>query len=187
MKTSSYFTATALTAALFATGVLAQTSTPTPTPTPAAPPAVIMPATPNEIIYLPRLPEPTELTNAAAAQGITVQQIAQSSGQVTVVYRYADGQMHTVAYQLLPTAGSAPATATAPVAVAGVPAAPSTVVYAAPAAVYPAPYYYYDPFYYPWPWYGPVSFRIGLGYSFRHFGGGYGFRHFGGGRGFRHR
>jgi len=183
MKTSSYFTVAALTAALFATGVLAQTSNPTPTP--AAPPAVVVSATPNEIIYLPRLPEPTELTNAASAQGITVQQIAQSSGQVTVIYRYADGQTHTVAYQLLPTAGSAPAAA--PAAVTGIPAAPATVVYAAPAAVYPAPYYYYDPFYYPWPWFGPVSFRVGLGYSFHRFGGGYGFRHFGRGRGFHHR
>ncbi|HUJ44185.1 MAG TPA: hypothetical protein VLW52_11305 [Opitutaceae bacterium] len=182
MKTKSLFTAVVLAAALFATGAIAQTNNPTPAP--AAPLAVAVTPTPNEIIYLPRLPEPAELTNAAAAQGITVQQIAQSSVQVMVVYRYADGQTHTVAYQLLPVAGSAPATTGVP----AVPGTPSTVVYAAPAAVYTEPpYYYYDPFYYPWPWFGPVSFRVGFGYSFHHFGGGYGFRHFGGGYGFHHR
>jgi hypothetical protein len=178
MKTNPVFTAVVLATALFATGAVAQTNNQTPAP--AAPSAVAVVPTPNEIIYIPRLPDPAELTNAAAAQGITVERIAQTSAQVTVIYRYADGQTHTVAYQLLPAAGSAPmATATA---VTAVPAATTTVVYAAPAPSY----YYYDPFYYPWPWYGPVSFRVGLGYSYYHFGGGYGFRHFGGGPGFHH-
>ena len=188
MKTNPIFTAAVLATALFATGAVAQTNNQTPVP--AAPAAPAMVPTPNEIIYIPRLPDPAELTNAAAAQGITIERIAQTSAQVTVVYRYADGQIHTVAYQLLPAAGSAPAVAST--VVNAVPAAPTTVVYAAPTPAY----YYYDPFYYPWPWYGPVSFNVGFGYGyyrfgggpgFHHFGGGPGFRYFGGGRGFRHR
>jgi hypothetical protein len=181
MKTNPIFSAVVLATALFATGAVAQTDNQTPVP--AAPAAPAMVPTPNEIIYIPRLPDPAELTNAAAAQGITVERIAQTGAQVTVIYRYADGQVHTVAYQLLPAAGSAPAIGSAPAtAMTAVPAATTTVVYAAPTPAY----YYYDPFYYPWPWYGPVSFRIGLGYSYYHFGGGSGFRHSGGGSGFRH-
>jgi hypothetical protein len=53
------------------------------------------------------------------------------------------------------------------------------VVYATP-----APAYYYDPFYSPWPWFAPVAFDIGMGYSYHYYGGGRGFRH-GGGYGFR--
>lgn len=190
MKTNSLFIAVVLATAVFAGGAVAQTDNQAPAP--AAPSAALVP-TPNEVIYLPRLPEPTELTNAAAAQGITVQQIAQTSAQVTVVYKYADGQTHTTAYQLLPVASNAPMTTIA--AAPTVAGAPTTVVYATPAPVYVTPgYYYYDPFYDPWPWFGPVSFRVGLGYGFhnfgggfRHFGGGSGFRHFGGGGGFHHR
>jgi hypothetical protein len=176
MKKNPIFTAVVLATALFATGAIAQTNNETPVP--AAPAAPAMAPTPNEIIYIPRLPDPAELTNAAAAQGITVERIAQTSAQVTVVYRYADGQVHTVAYQLLPAAGGAPTAAGT--VMTTVPAAPTTVVYAAPSPAY----YYYDPFYYPWSWYGPLSLRIGLGYGYYHFGGGY--RHFGGGRGFYH-
>jgi hypothetical protein len=189
MKTNVMLAAAVFATAFFATGAAAQTTAPTvsqiPPPTAVVSPASPMP-TPNSIIYIPRLPTPAELSNAAAVQGLSIEKMEQTGDHITVLYRYADGQFNTVAYQLLPTPGAGgPAPAT-PAAV--VPAATTTVVYPAPS------YYYYDPFYYPWPWpwFGPVSFRVGVGYGYGHFRGGYigaghGFRHHGGGHGFRHR
>ena len=150
----------------------------------AVSPAAPMPA-PDQVIYIPRLPSPAELTSAAVAQGLTIEKIAQTSAQVAVVYRRADGQVSTVAYQLLPAAGSA---STAPAATATFVPAPATAMYVptpAPAVVYaaPEPVYYYDPFYYPWPWFSPVSLDIGIGYGFHYFGGGRGFRYYNGGHG----
>ncbi len=189
MKTNVMFTAAVFATAFFATGAAAQTTAPTvsqtPPPIAAVSPASPMP-TPNSIIYIPRLPTPVELSNVAAAQGLSIEKMEQTVDHITVVYRYADGQINTVAYQLLPTAGAgtpAPAATTTVV-----PAATTTVVYPVPS------YYYYDPFYYPWawPWFGPVSFHVGVGYSYGHFRGGpvgvgRGYRHSGGGHGFRHR
>jgi hypothetical protein len=153
-------------AAFLTEGALAQTATLTSMPTTPAP-VVVTAATPapSQVIYSPRLPSPAELTNAAAAQGITVQKIDQTSSQITVVYQYANGQTTTVAYQLLPAAGTTPTQTyveSAP---------PPTVVYAPP----PQVVYYesYGPRYYPAFWYPPVSLRLGFGYGFR---GGFGFR-----------
>jgi uncharacterized membrane protein YgcG len=118
-----------------------------------------MPA-PNQIIYLPQLPSPASLVNVAAAQGLSVEQISQTSSQIIVVYKYGNGQTNTVCYQLLSTAGAAPvAAAAAPVVVP----AQTAVIYSTP-----APAYYCDPYYYPWPWFGPVA--VGLDFGFR---GGY--------------
>ena len=189
MKTNSIITAVVFTTTLFATGAVAQTTAQaagSPVGQTPPPPAIVSPASPmpapNSIIYIPRLPTPAELSNAAAAQGLTIAKMEQTSDHITVVYQYANGQINTISYQLLSAAGVVPAPgAPAPaVATAVVPAYTTTVVYP------DSGYYYYDPFYYPWgwPWYGPVSLSLGFGYNYGHFGGG----HFwGGGPGFRHR
>ena len=167
MKTNPCFAAVVLSTAFLASGAVAQTSDQTPPPAATATVSSPTPA-PNTIIYIPQLPNPTELANAAAAQGLVIEKIVQTSAQIIVVYKYANGQINTVAYQLLPVAGTAPATTT-------------TVVYASPApAYYYEPYPYYDP----WPWFAPVAFSVGIGYhggwgshgGWGHHGG-YGFRH----------
>lgn len=166
---------TAVVAASFLTGLHAQESAPVAAPTSPAPavaapaPAVAAPA-PNQVIYSPRLPSAAELTNAAAAQGVSVERIDQTNTQITVTYRYSNGQANTVAYQLLP-ATSTPA----PQQQTVVQTAP------APAVVYTQPprvVYYEEPVYYPryyYPYYPPVSLSFGFGY--RHFGGGGFHRH----------
>jgi hypothetical protein len=178
MKTNPFFTAVVLTTAFLAPGAVAQTSTPTTPPAATATVASPMP-TPNTIVYIPQLPNPTELANAAAAQGLAIEKIVQTSAQIIVVYKYGNGQTNTVAYQLLPVAGAAPTVPVPAATTTVVPAATTTVVYASP-----APAYYYDPYpyYYPWSWFAPVSFSVGIGYGYH---GGYGFR--GGYYGFRHR
>ncbi len=186
MKTNMLFTAAVLATALFAAGAAAQPAasmdSQNPPPTAAVSPASPMPA-PNSVIYIPRLPTPVELSNVAAAQGLSIEKMEQTSDHITVVYRYANGQTNTVAYQLLPTPGAT----TAPAAATVVPAATTTVVYPQPAY-----YYYADPYYYPWgwPWFAPVSIGIGFGHFYGgHFGGHYS-GHFGGhygGPGFHHR
>lgn len=142
-------------------------------------PQVVMQAqapAPNQVIYSPRLPSPTELTNVAAAQGLTVEQISQTATQVTAVYRYPNGQTNTVAYQLLPTS-SAPASTTVVV-----PGQPTTVIYdQTPRVIYYDRYDYWPRYYYP-----PVSLSLGFGYSGGwgrggHWGGG----HYGGGHRWR--
>jgi hypothetical protein len=165
MKTIPIFTAVVLTTTFLTAGAIAQTGTP-PTPSPA--PAVVpmqMPA-PNQVIYLPQLPTAAALANAATAQGVTVEQINQTSTQITVVYKFSTGQTNTICYQLLAAALNAPMPAgTAP---AAVPAA-TTVIYERG-----GPVYYYDPFYYPWPWYAPVAVSLGFGFhgGYYHGGGG---------------
>ena len=135
--------------------------------------------TPNQIVYALRLPSVPELTNAASAQGLTIEKIEQTNTQITVVYRYGNGQINAVAYLLLPTGGASanplPTPATPPPAVAYYEPAPRVVYY--------DDSYGYWPGYYPYYWYPPVSFRVGLGFNY-HYGyhGGYG----GGFRGFHH-
>jgi hypothetical protein len=170
MKTNPVFHAVVLATVLLATGASAQTASPAP-PADATPMISPMPA-PNQIIYIPQLPNPAELANAAAAQGVTVEQINQTSTQITVVYKYANGQTNTICYQLLSNAGAAPAVG----ALTGAPVTtvvPTTtnVVYATPSpAYYYYPYGYSYPYGYYYPWYAPVS--IGLGFNF-----GYGYGH----------
>lgn len=172
MKTNPILSAVVLAATFLATGAAAQTVSATP-PAEATPMVSPTPA-PNQIIYIPQLPNPAELANAAAAQGVSVQQINQTSNQITVVYKYANGQTNIICYQLLSAVGTAPAVAPAGAQVTTV--APSTtVVYASPAPAY----YYYDPYGYYWPWYGPVSIGLGFNFGYGHYYGG----HFGGYRG----
>lgn len=139
-------------------------------------PAKSTPA-PNQIVYTPRLPTAAELTSAASAQGLGVERIEQSATQMVAVYKMANGQTNTVAYQTLPPAGtSAPAmtvaTPTAPAPVYTVTAPPPAVVYEQPAPR--VVYYYDDPFYAPRVWYPPVSVSLGFGFGHVHgFGGGF--------------
>lgn len=168
MKTNPILTAIVLTTTLVTTTAFSEVATPS-TPAPAvqeaAPAPVINPTpTPNQIIYLPQLPNATALVNAAAAQGVTVEQINQTSTQITAVYKYSNGQINTICYQLLSAVAAAPLPAGA-TAVA-VPAQ-ATVIYQQP-----APVYYYDPFYYPWPWFAPVAIDLGFGFHGHHWGGG---------------
>ena len=165
MKTNPFFAAVVLSTTFLVTGAVAQTSDQTTPPAATATVASPTPA-PNAIIYIPQLPNPTELANAAAAQGLAIDKIVQTSAQIIVVYKYANGQINTVAYQLLPVAGTAPATMTTVVPATTttvVPATTATVVYASP-----APAYYYDPYpyYSPWPWFAPVAFNVGIGYGY---------------------
>src|SRR5258706_7995072 len=61
-------------------------STPAPAVTPAGAPAASQ-IVPNQIVYTPRLPSAGELSNAAAAQGLTVERIEQSATQIVAVYK----------------------------------------------------------------------------------------------------
>lgn len=160
MKTIPILIAVVLATALLTAGATAQPASPVPTEPAPATVSTQAPA-PNQIIYLPQLPTAAALANAAVAQGVTVEQINQTNTQITVVYKYSNGQTNTICYQLLSAMQTAPAPATAPTV--AVPAT-TTVVYARPA-------YYYDPFYDPWwPWFAPVSVSLGFGF---HGGGGY--------------
>jgi hypothetical protein len=163
MKTNLILQTVIFSTALLASGAAAQTVEAT-APADAAPMVNPTPV-PNQIIYLPQLPNPGELASAAAAQKISVEQINQTSTQITVVYKYANGQTNTICYQLLSAVGNAPG-----VAVPAGTAQVTTVVPATTTVVYARPgpgYYYYDPYYAsPWPWFAPVS--IGLGFDFGH-------------------
>lgn len=130
-------------------------------------PAVAAP-TPNAIVYVQSLPSPAELSKAAAAQGLSIAQINQTSDQVTVVYKSASGETNTIAYRPLSAVGAAPAAATTSqtVVVPSTPAPSTTVVYSTPV-------YTYDPYWYPgWGWYPPVAVSLGFGWH----GGGWGWR-----------
>ena len=137
---------------------------------------------PTELVYLSQLPTPASLMQTAAAEGLTVTKIDQVNGETIVTYKYPDGRINTVSYQLLP-AGEAGATATVP-ATTAVPvptAAPTTTVVYQTASpdVYYAPYYYANgPAYYPWGWYAPVGISLGFGFGHGGYHGGYrgGFR-----------
>jgi hypothetical protein len=159
--------------ALFASGALAQNVVTPTTPAPSVIPAQTQPMAapaPSQTIFSSRLPTPLELTNAAASQGLGIDRIEQTSSQVIVVYKYADGQTKAVAYQLLPGASGTAVTAAAPTVEVVAAPAPAAIYYeAAPRVIY------YDPVYYPYAygrgWYPPVSLNLGLGFGFR--GGGY--------------
>lgn len=146
-------------------------ATPT-TPAPAVAPAPLPAA--NRVIYAPRLPGAAELTNVGKAQGLSVERIDQTATQVTVVYQNANGQANTVAYELLPTATTAPVRTVVPTS------PPPAVVYEPAPRVYYydsyPPDYYYRPDY----WYPPVSLSFGFGFRGGNYHGGYGY-------GFHHR
>jgi hypothetical protein len=157
-----------------AAGASAQVTTPS-SPAPAVTSEPASSGAPNRIIYSPRLPSPTELSNVAAAQGWSIERIDQTDSQITVIYRYSNGQTSTVSYQLLGSTSTPAATTTV------VTAPPPTVIYREV-----SPYYYYrDPFYAPWGYYNPVSISLGFGYygGRGYYGGHHGFH--GGYRGHR--
>ena len=106
---------------------------------------------------------------------MAVERIEQTATQVVAIYRYANGQINTVAYQTLP-----PATGTAGTTVSAAPS--TTVIYeSSPRVVYA-----YDPFYDPF-YYSPFSVRLGVGYGYRGgYRGGFGGYHRGFGGGFHH-
>jgi hypothetical protein len=161
--------------------VVAPSPAPTqPTVTPAEPMA---PTTVNQTVYGQRLPTVDELSNAAAAQSLTVVRIEKTATQITATYRYPNGQVNTVAYLVLANGSAAPAQVVSPTS-----PPPPTIYYynTAPARVVyyddyvPAAYYYGYPRY----WYPSFSVGVGLGYR----GGGYyGGYHGGGGHGGGHR
>jgi hypothetical protein len=118
---------------------------------------------PNQTVYTAQLPTVQELTNSAAASGVTLTRVEQTTSQVTVVYQLTNGQVSVVSYQLLPAATGVTGVTTAPI----VTTPPPRVVYipTSPRVVYYDSYPAYDP----WYWYSPVSLSIGLGFH----GGGY--------------
>jgi hypothetical protein len=125
----------------------------------AAAPAPASPTPAPTVVYVQRLPSPTELLSAANAQHITVERIEQSGSQITAVYKYANGQLSTIMYMPLPANEAAAAGAPGAQAPAS-----TTVVYSTPA---PAYYPYYPAYgYYPYGWYPPVGIRLGFGFGF---------------------
>ena len=130
--------------------------------TAAAPVAAPSP-TPNQIVYTPRLPSPAELTNAATAQGLSVERLEQTATQILAVYRSSNGQLNTVAYQTLPPSGATTSASAPVVAMTSQQSAPTVVYDSAPRVVY---YDSYDPFYYPRVYYPPVSLRLGFGFGY---------------------
>lgn len=165
MKSIALLTVATCFAAVSVSAIWAQTST----ESAAIVPAAQSPA-PDQVIYSPRLPSAEELTHAASAQNRKIDRIEQTSSEVKVVYRFSNGQIETVSYQLLPAddGGSGGIPVSAPTTPP--PPPPTTTVVYAPA---PAPVYYYPDYYPWWGWYPPVSLRVGVGFGYHHGWGGY--------------
>jgi hypothetical protein len=154
--------------------VRAQTATGAPAPQAAT--------APNEVIYLPTLPTAADLIHAAAAsRGVAIQKIDQTSSQITVVYKFDNGQINTISYQLI-AAGDSGAVPVASASGVPAPATPApTVVY----QTYPGPYYYaaaapYPGYYWPDYWLAPLAVGLDIGFRGGYHGGWY---HGGGHRG----
>ncbi|MES1194823.1 MAG: hypothetical protein ABUL65_02940 [Opitutus sp.] len=131
---------------------------------------------PDRTIFSPRLPSPAELTEIAAAQGQTIERIEQTASQVTITTKTAEGRTTTVLYQLLSTAGNAPAARVATTA----PRATVTSVVVQdddPDVVYVPRYRYYGGYDPVWDYWPPLALGIGLGWTFH--GGYYGHGHYG--------
>lgn len=130
----------------------AAATAPVVTMAPAAPPA----AAPQQIVHTPRLPTGKELSEAAAAQGLTLERIEQTDVQVLAVFRAPNGSTNTVVYQVMPPSGT--------------PTTPTVVTERRTVVYRPAPrviYYddYPDYWTYPYRWYPPVSVHLGVGYG----------------------
>lgn len=52
-------------------------------------------------VYLSELPNPAELTQNAAANGLSVQRLDQTADAVVITYKYPDGVVGTMGYKLL--------------------------------------------------------------------------------------
>ncbi len=169
---------------VYAAPVTTSSTSPTaPAPTasaaPTAPMAATAPAGVTQIVYTPQLPSVAELTNAAAAQGFTIERVVQTAHQTIAFYRTAQGQATTVAYQTLPPGTGVAAPSAPPPTVVMAQPAPTVVYRTAPRVVY----YDSPSYYYPQVWYPPVSLSFGIGYrgGFHHGG------HHNHGRHFHHR
>jgi len=178
MKTSS-FSLVSLLASLVTAGVHAQTGSTSPaaiaastapviqaTSTPPLPPAPAPAGVPNQVVYTPRLPSPTELSNAAVAQGTMLERIEQTPTQVIAVFKHPQGISNTVSYQLLPPSGT-------PTTQVVVQEQRPTVIYReSPRVIYYDDYpRYYSP--YPYRWYPPFSVHLGIGHGHSYRRGGY--------------
>ena len=181
MNTKLSLSAAALALAGFGATCLAQNLSVPATPA-AAGAAAIESRAPDRIIYLGTLPTPAELTQGAAARGVSVVRMEQTDRRIVAYYQTPGGAITADAYELLTTAGvpvapavpSVPAVstvvATPTVPMSGAAAAqvvspapvtnPTTIVVPtspAPPVVYynyPAPTYYYaNPDYYSYPAY----------------------------------
>jgi len=144
----------ALATSFFAVGAFAETPAAAPAVVPASPSPAPVAVTPDQIIYAAQLPTVADLTHAAAVQGLAVNQIVQTASDITVTYRFANGQTRTISYQLLVAGNQSPV---------------QPVVASAAPVVVVAPYtdaYCYGPYYYG-PWYPPIAVRIGAGFGFR--------------------
>ncbi len=120
---------------------------------PAAAPAA---AVTQQVVHTPRLPTGKELSEAAAAQGLTLERIEPTDVQVLAVFRAPNGSTNTVVYQVMPPAGT-PATQT-------VVTERREVIYRpAPRVIYYDDFPRYSP--YPYRWYPPVSVHLGVGYG----------------------
>jgi hypothetical protein len=135
---------------------------------------------PTEVDYVSQLPNPNDLVNTVGPEGAKVSKIVQTGSEITVTYANSNGQVYAVAYRLLPAAGSKAATPTVTASAVPTPSTPApAVVYADAGPAYPvvyeqpAPVYYYPAYGYGYyyPWYSPVSVRLGFGFR-----GGWGFR-----------
>src|SRR4051812_19327768 len=93
---TALFASTLVSAGVFAQAP--QTNAPVVTPSTQAPAVAptANPATANQLVYVPRLPTAQELTNAAAAQGRTIERIEQNNAQITLITRDANGQLNSV-------------------------------------------------------------------------------------------
>ncbi len=63
-------------------------------------PAAVLPEV-DHWVYLSELPDPAELTQSAAANGLTVQRLDQTADAVVITYKYSDGVVGTMGYKLL--------------------------------------------------------------------------------------
>jgi len=127
--------------------------------------------TPDQIVRVQQLPSVAAIANVAESQGVAIRQISLTSGQVTVVYKYNDGRITTLCYQLLPAVGFPPSSAAMVQFVPPLPASPQVipvVVPASPTVVYetptPAPACADDSAYYPWLWSAPIGTAYGSYY-----------------------
>jgi len=124
---------------------------------------------PNQTIYVPRIPTPSELTKVASAQGSSIGQIVQTADSITIQYKMANGQSNVVAYRSIASIEGGTETQ-ATVATPSTPAptyvqAPveRTVIYTEAPDYYARPYYYGDPYYYG-PWFAPIRLSFGFGW-----------------------
>lgn len=69
-------------------------------------PAGAQTPTPDHLVYLSFLPEPSELMADAKANGLEILRLDKTADRVVVTYKYPDGRVATLGYARLGTAGS---------------------------------------------------------------------------------